>query len=70
MGAVLVLQHAAGPTGDPYPGSPPSGVVSVEVGLGYYQIYGSSDLKARPIHGLFLLSATEILARLEPVVVS
>jgi hypothetical protein len=56
------------PMGYPYMQPPPSGIVSVDVGMGSYQIYGSSDLEARPIHALYLLSGTKILARLEPVV--
>jgi hypothetical protein len=57
------------PMGYPDMQPPPSGVISVDVGLGAYQIYGSNDLKARPIHALYLLSGTKILARLDPVVV-
>jgi hypothetical protein len=45
----------------------PSGATWFYVGLGAYQIYGSSDLNARPIHGLYLLWGTNILARMEPV---
>ena len=63
--APLVTQ----PMGYPDMQPPPSGVISVDVGLGAYQIYGSNDLKARPIHALYLLSGTKILARLDPVVV-
>jgi hypothetical protein len=48
---------------------PPSGVVALDLGLGAYQIYGSRDLEARPIHALFLVrmagSGGTILARLE-----
>jgi hypothetical protein len=56
-------------TGYPYMAPPPSGVVALDLGLGAYQIYGSRDLEARPIHALFLVrmagSGGTILARLE-----
>jgi hypothetical protein len=49
----------------PYP-SFPSGVYGIVVQQGAYQIFGSSDPKARPIHGLYLLRGTVILARMVP----
>jgi hypothetical protein len=44
----------------------PADDYGVVVAQGAYQIYGSSDLRARPIHGLFLMRGTEILARMVP----
>ncbi|HEX7591845.1 MAG TPA: hypothetical protein VF375_07825 [Candidatus Limnocylindrales bacterium] len=44
----------------------PADDYGVVVAQGAYQIYGSSDLKARPIHGLYLLRGTQILARMVP----
>jgi hypothetical protein len=44
----------------------PSGNYGVQVQLGAYQIFGSSDLKARPIHGFFLMRGIQILARMVP----
>jgi hypothetical protein len=52
------------PAGYPYMQTPPPGVVAVTVGIGDYQRFGSSDIMARPIHGLFLISGGKILARL------
>jgi hypothetical protein len=53
----------------PYP--LPSGVFGLEVKLGDYQIFGSQDPAAGPVHGVYLVQTTdpnfvEILARLEP----
>ena len=77
-GAVWSVLASAplGTQGMGYPNmtSPPPGVVGIDLGLGAYQIYGSSDLKARPIHAMFLVrmagSGGTILARLDPVVAS
>jgi hypothetical protein len=60
-GAPLAVQ----PPGYPDMAPPPSGVVAMDVGLGACQIFGSKDLEARPIHGIFLISGGTILARLE-----
>ncbi|HEX7492313.1 MAG TPA: hypothetical protein VF337_11490 [Candidatus Limnocylindrales bacterium] len=52
--------------GNPHIAPFPSGVYGFEVALGAYQIYGSSDPSARPIHDLFLLSGGVIVTRMVP----
>jgi hypothetical protein len=59
---------AVQPMGYPDMVPPPSGITAVDVGLGSYQIFGSQDLNARPIHGIYLMSGTTILERLEVAV--
>jgi hypothetical protein len=53
------------PWGYPFESPLPSGVSWFDAGLGAYQVFGSSDLNARPIHGLYLLKGTVIQGRLE-----
>jgi hypothetical protein len=51
------------PAGYPDMQAPPPGVMTVTVGIGDYQRFGSSDIMTRPIHALFLISGGKILAR-------
>ncbi len=65
--SILTKEQPSGGPGafavvDPFP----SGVVGIDLGLGGYQIYGSSDLQDGPIHSFFLLNDETIVARLEP----
>jgi hypothetical protein len=70
LGAVTAIltssRVATQSMGNPFVGPQPSGVVWFMVGQGNYQVFGSNELNARPIHGIFLLSGSTIIARVAP----